>query len=1099
MIRPSLCGRGARNGGLRRRREMGGLRRRSLLAAVLVLLAIAAGGARTVRAQAPASNVEGEILVRFRPGVASIAAADVHRQNGGQVKQVLSGVGVHVVTVPRGQEKALAAAYRRNPNVLFAEPNGVYRIFGAPNDPRVGEQWQYQNTGLNGGKADADIDAFQAWDITDGSPSVAIAILDTGIDQSHEDLKTKIARNVNFSSARSFDDDYGHGTHVAGSAAAATNNGIGVAGTCPKCALYNVRVIDSNGQGTWDQIAQGIIWAADNGAKVISMSLGGPDPSATLEAAVDYAWNAGAVVVAAAGNDGTTTQFYPAAYTHAIAVAATTSSDTRASFSNYGSWVDVAAPGENILSTAPDHANAIWLYGVKYGTLSGTSMATPHVAGVAGLVWSSGLCSDNACVRSRIETTADHVPGTGSDFVWGRVNACTAVGGACNAPSSNQPPTVSIVSPAAGSSVSGTVTIQIRATDAEDAAGALVVNWNVDGGAWTRATYNATTGYYEASWNSSSLTAGSHTLNAHVSDSAGAVATTSSPVLKDVDFTGRIAFGQSLTVTIPTANRVALVSFDGSAGQRFALRMTNVTIPISYVSVAKPDGTTLVSPTFAGTSGATIDATTLPVTGTYTILVDPYGTYTGSMTLTLYDVPPDITASISAGGAPVTVTTTAFAQNARLTFNGSAGQRISLKMTGVTMGSSTCCGVTVSIINPNGSYLVQWAYAGTNGGFVDTKTLPATGAYTIVVDPLDLNTGSMTLTLYDVPADATATATAGGSPATVTVAVPGQNARVSFNGTANQNVAVGISSVTIGTSTCCSTYVSILKPDGTALVTPSFYGTNGGVIDTRTLPVSGTYTIVVDPQGADTGSMTLTVFDVPADITATITAGGPSVTVSTVAARQNARVTFSGTAGQRVSVGMTGVAMGSSTCCGATVSILKPNGTTFVYPTFVGTNGGDIDTAPLPSSGTYTIFVDPQDTITGSITLTLSLDVTGTLTVGGAPVTLALDRAGQNGRVSFSGTAGQSVTVVMSGVTIGSSACCSVDVVIVKPDGYNLTTKLAGTSGGSFTVQLPATGTYQIVVDPWYAQTGSMTLSLAPAVSGAWAPDLGLEEEMPDY
>ncbi len=160
------------------------------------------------------------------------------------------------------------------------------------------------------------------------------------------------------------------------------------------------------------------------------MSLGSTSGSRALEAAVDYAWRKNVVLVAAAGNYNTNKKYYPAAYANVIAVAATDHNDVRAKFSNYGGWVDVAAPGKSILSTAPNHSSVMWGKSPKsYGTISGTSMAKPHVAGVAGLVLSSGLCppGGNACVRERIETTADDIQGTGPRWVHGRVNAYESV------------------------------------------------------------------------------------------------------------------------------------------------------------------------------------------------------------------------------------------------------------------------------------------------------------------------------------------------------------------------------------------------------------------------------------------------------------------------------------------------------------------------------------------------------------------------------------------------------------------------------------------------------------------------------------------------
>jgi hypothetical protein len=247
------------------------------------------------------------------------------------------------------------------------------------------------------------------------------------------------------------------------------------------------------------------------------------------------------------------------------------------------------------------------------------------------------------------------------------------------------------------------------------------------------------------------------------------------------------------------------------------------------------------------------------VSGTYTILVDPQGTAFGGATLTLYDVPPDALGTISAGGASVAVGIGPVpGQNARLTFEGIPGQRVSLKASGVSIGSSSCCSARLSITKPDGSTLVTPALFGTGGGFLDTQLLLAGGTYTILVDPLGTDLGSATLTLYDVPPDLGGTIAAGGSPVTLSLGpVPGQNARLTFNGAAGQRISLRLSGVTIGTSSCCSARVSISRPDGSNLVAPTLIGTMGGTI-TAQLTVAGAYAVVIDPQGANTGGITLT-------------------------------------------------------------------------------------------------------------------------------------------------------------------------------------------------------------------------------------------------
>jgi len=212
------------------------------------------------------------------------------------------------------------------------------------------------------------------------------------------------------------------------SAAAAADNGIGVAGVAYGAGLMNVKVLADNGSGYTSWVASGIYWAADNGAKVINLSLGGSTASKTLENAVNYAWSRGVVVVAAGGNNASSAKQYPAAYTNCIAVAATDQNDNKAYFSNFGSkWIDVAAPGANIYSTLPNHSNRIG--GTDYGYLSGTSMATPYVAGLAALVWSTGYGTTASNVRSRVVGAVDKTVSGNIYKKYGipRINAFKAV------------------------------------------------------------------------------------------------------------------------------------------------------------------------------------------------------------------------------------------------------------------------------------------------------------------------------------------------------------------------------------------------------------------------------------------------------------------------------------------------------------------------------------------------------------------------------------------------------------------------------------------------------------------------------------------------
>lgn len=386
----------------------------SVVLAMLAVLFLGPSGHFTSPEPAQGKNGHApeEILVKFKAGTSDQEKDEVHRKHGGKVIEVIPQLGVQVVRVGAGEEDNKKDSYKGDKKVEFAELNYEFTVALTPDDVYFGNQWGMTK-----------IQAPGAWDSAQGSSSLRIAILDTGIDQNHEDLSGKILANKNFTRSSTVDDKYGHGTHVAGIAAAATNNAKGVAGVGFNSSLMNVKVLGDNGSGFLSWVASGITYAADNGAKVINMSLGSTSSASTLENAVNYAWGKGVVIVAAAGNNNTSTLFYPAAYTNVIAVAATDSNDSKASFSNYGSWVDIAAPGKDIFSTMPNHSNRI---GIKnYGYLSGTSMASPYVAGVAALVAAKFPALTNTDIRNKILGSTD--PASGFSPALGRVNAFKSV------------------------------------------------------------------------------------------------------------------------------------------------------------------------------------------------------------------------------------------------------------------------------------------------------------------------------------------------------------------------------------------------------------------------------------------------------------------------------------------------------------------------------------------------------------------------------------------------------------------------------------------------------------------------------------------------
>ena len=356
-----------------------------------------------------------EIIVKFSAGASVAQIGKINQKFQTQIKEQLAISGVYTLKVPKGVEEKLAKIYNSLPFVEYAEPNYVAKALLIPNDPYFSSQW-----GLT------KIQAPEGWDLTTGSSQVKIAIIDTGIDKDHPDLTGKIVNRANLTTTRSDDDLNGHGTHVAGIAAAITNNRVGVAGTGFDASLMSVKVLNDSGSGYYSWIANGIKWAADNGAKVINLSLGGSSSSKTLEEAVNYAWNKGVILACAAGNDGVSSPLYPAYYQNCLATAATDKSDIKTSWSNYGSWVDVAAPGLEIFSTLPNH-NARLTKTKNYGSLSGTSMATPFVAGLAGLLAGKNSNLNNVQIRNMIEENADKISGTGTYWAAGRINAYKSV------------------------------------------------------------------------------------------------------------------------------------------------------------------------------------------------------------------------------------------------------------------------------------------------------------------------------------------------------------------------------------------------------------------------------------------------------------------------------------------------------------------------------------------------------------------------------------------------------------------------------------------------------------------------------------------------
>ncbi|NOX60747.1 MAG: peptidase S8, partial [Chloroflexi bacterium] len=423
---------------------------RILFFTLVVVLAVLVAGLGAARASERRSLVEppprqlasvssaqaefapGRLLIQFRERRGPERAA-LMAEYGLTYLRTLEGLDVEIVEVEPGRELALAEELSRLPGVRFAEPDYyLHAIRGqvtTPNDIYYDQyQWQLPH-----------IRADEAWDVTTGSSGVTIAIVDTGVDLTHPDLASKIVAGYDFiNNDNDPSDDEGHGTHVASIAAAASNNNEGVAGVSWGAQIMPVKTLDYTGSGSLSQVADGIRWAADNGADIINLSLGGSSASSTLESAVNYAYGKGALLVAAMGNEyqsGNPTN-YPAAYNHVLAVAATDDNDGHASYSNSGSHADVSAPGGDPTSNSDGNPRH-WIIGAYwrgyspsgYAWLAGTSQAAPHVAGLAALLLSvnSSLTPDQ--LESIIVDTAVDVQAPGWDEFsgYGRIDALAAV------------------------------------------------------------------------------------------------------------------------------------------------------------------------------------------------------------------------------------------------------------------------------------------------------------------------------------------------------------------------------------------------------------------------------------------------------------------------------------------------------------------------------------------------------------------------------------------------------------------------------------------------------------------------------------------------
>lgn len=527
------------------------------------------------------------------------------------------------------------------------------------------------------------------------------------------------------------------------------------------------------------------------------------------------------------------------------------------------------------------------------------------------------------------------------------------------------------------------------------------------------------------------------------------------------EITGSIvAGGAPVTVSITSPGRNERLSFDGVAGQRVFLNATDVSMSTTtHVTLFGPDGTPITAAEMSFNPALNfLDTLALPVTGRYSILIDPEGEGIGNLTLTLYNVPANFQAQLQPDGPTATASVSVPGQNAQLTFSATAGQRMAMRATNSTINQ-----FTIAIINPDGSHGNSF----TNTGFLETGFLPATGTYTVLVDPFGAYIGNISISLISVPDDVTSAINMDGAPVTLTTTAPGQNAVFTFSATAGQKVSAKVTAMTFG----APTGYQLRKPDGTIIFSTQLF-TSTAFIDAQLLPVTGTYSIVLDPSGEHVGSVTVKLFDA-SDVVRTLVVDGPSASATIVNPGQAAVFNFDGTPGQWLRLTKNSTTIPDPNSAPTVFQVFNPDGT---FLASIPRGSTLLDMPPLASNGTYRVLVDPGQENVGSVTLTLSSAPAATpIQIDGPSVTVSVSPAGRRPRLTFTGTAGQSVSLFPSNVSLFNP-----QMTIYRDDGTVVAANAFNTNAFIESAQLPVTGTYSIGVSSFFnGGTGNITLTLS--------------------
>ena len=514
--------------------------------------------------------------------------------------------------------------------------------------------------------------------------------------------------------------------------------------------------------------------------------------------------------------------------------------------------------------------------------------------------------------------------------------------------------------------------------------------------------------------------------------------------------------GYSASLNIAQMGQTGQVTFTGLAGQKLGLGIDATGASATYVTIYRPEGPILSTVYVGGNSRDDIDTEVLTSSGNYTITLVPSGDGTGSYTMTLSSEVVGVPLEVDGNRGSVDITR--LGQNGYLTFTGVAGQVLGMGLQWKGGGGY------MTIYKPNGSSLASTTLYLYNPTQINMAGLDATGVYTIYIDPYDAGTGSYTMTLSSevvgVPLEVD------GNRGSVDITRLGQNGYLTFTGVAGQVLGMGLQWKGGGG------YMTIYKPNGSSLASTTLYLYNPTQINMAGLDATGVYTIYIDPYDAGTGSYTMTLSSEVVGVPLEVDGNRGSVDITRLG--QNGYLTFTGVAGQVLGMGLQWKGGGGY------MTIYKPNGSSLASTTLYLYNPTQINMAGLDATGVYTIYIDPYDAGTGSYTMTLSTDASGTNPVINGDIgSVIISRQGQNGYAVFSGTTGQSLLLQTTFVGIG------VTLSVLKPDGSQLDSWYIGSSPNTRNLpQLATTGTYTIYIDPYYAGTSTYTLTLTTSGLG---------------